>query len=95
MWDLIVSVLDHCSSFYFGEISENELKNNILILNDRRRTSVPYFSSKNRTLLIYLIFRLVVTLISFEISSFLRFQVLAFRANTEMSQNIQTKVANI
>ena len=31
----------------------------IQILNDRRRTSVPYFSSKNRTLLVYMTFRLV------------------------------------
>ena len=39
-------------------------KRNIQILNDRRSTSVPYFRSKNRTLLIYMILRLVFALIS-------------------------------
>ena len=29
---------------------------NIQMLNDRQRTSVPYFSSKNKTLLIYTVF---------------------------------------
>ena len=41
-------------------------KKNIQILNDQRRTSVPYFGSKNRTVLIYMIFLLVFALISLE-----------------------------
>ena len=39
----------------FGEMNENAFKMNIQILNDRRRTSLPYFSSKDRTVLRLLI----------------------------------------
>ena len=57
----------------------------VKILNDRRRTSVPYFSSNDRTVLIYTIFQLFFALISLENDAlkflFLWFQVLA-------SQNI-------
>ena len=33
----------------FGKLNENDFKKIIQILKDRRRTSVSYFSSKNRT----------------------------------------------
>ena len=40
-----LSIIGYSYIANFGEINENVLKKNIRILNDRRRISVPYFSS--------------------------------------------------
>ena len=69
LWKLLwvsLSIIGYSYIANFGEINENDFKKNIQILNDRRRTSVPYFSSKNRTVLVYTIFRLFFALISLE-----------------------------
>ena len=50
----------------FDEINENDFKKNIQILNVRRRTSAPYFRSKDRTVLVYTKVRIFFTLISLE-----------------------------
>ena len=59
-----LSIIGYSYIANFVEINKNDFKKNIQILNDQRRTTVPYFGSKNRTLLIYTIFRLVFALIS-------------------------------
>ena len=57
----------------FGEINENDFLKEIHILNDRRRTSAPSFSSENMTLLIYTRFHLVFALNSLENDALKRF----------------------
>ena len=60
-------IIDCSYSANFCEINENVFfKKEFSDTNDRRKPSVPHFSSNNGTLLIYSIFRLVFALISLE-----------------------------
>ena len=45
LW-VLLSIIGYSCIANVGEIYENDFKKNIQILNDRRKTSVPYFSSK-------------------------------------------------